>query len=193
MATNYRVFVNNLAGGPIDYSTPLATVAGLSHVTAALPLSAAARFAVRAFDTVSGLEEKNTDATVSITLDAAGVDVSGVPPAVENVAAVAGQSGEVVVTWTWRVIPGLAVPTSFSIWATAGGSVNYAVAANATKTYVPGLTTYQSTITGLTAGAIYSLGVRAVNAAGTETGTESASLTIPGTTPPEAVDGLSAS
>jgi len=67
MATQYRIYKNDGAGGPIDYGTVVATVtSGTTYDTAPIATGSDVRFAVRAFDSLSTQEEKNVDAFVRI-------------------------------------------------------------------------------------------------------------------------------
>src|SRR3954466_10939994 len=72
----YNVYGNDGAGGPIDYSSPLATVSATTWTSGALLASSFHRYAVRAKTT---LEEQNADAHVDVILSAARADVTRVP------------------------------------------------------------------------------------------------------------------
>ena len=123
MAIHYRVYGNGGVGGaPIDYSTVLATVSGTSWVTPALALGSNWLFGVRAFDTVSGLEELNTDATTRVIVDGNGADASGRPGSPLAIAADPQANGTVLVTWTFLPTPGLALPSLFKIWLSSAGT-----------------------------------------------------------------------
>ncbi len=61
MATAYHVYANTGGGDPIDYSSVVDTTATLTYPTSALSYPGTWSFGVRAFDTVSGLEEQNLD------------------------------------------------------------------------------------------------------------------------------------
>ena len=78
MSTEYHVYANSGAGGPIDYSAPVATVSALTWTSGA---SLAGRLEVRGprFDTVSSLEELNLDASVELVLDSGGNDITNRP------------------------------------------------------------------------------------------------------------------
>lgn len=78
MSIAFHVYGNG-GSGPIDYTTPIATTSSLAWTSGELAAGAMWKFGVRAFDTVSGLEEQNLDAAAVITLDAGGLDVSNRP------------------------------------------------------------------------------------------------------------------
>jgi len=166
--TKYHVYSNNLLGGPVDYSTPVATVAGLAYSPAALPHGSDATFAVRAFDDVTGLEERNTDRRVRIVTDAAGVDVSARPNAPAGLHARPSGSGGASVTWTYSPLGQRGAPTGFRVWVQAGGTINYAAAPTATVPYAAGVRAYSLAVTGLSGGTSYAVAARATNAAGDE-------------------------
>lgn len=168
--------------GLVDYSTPLATTALLTWATPALTTGDWV-FAVRAFDTVSGLEESNVDATVTIRIDAGLADVTAIPTAPVGLAAVATAGGEARVSWTCPA--GGNRPTGFHVYKGTGGVPNYASIA-ATATAVPrttGLTRYSAILTGLADGTEYTIGVRAFNATGEETNVATVAVTGDSTAP----------
>ena len=69
MAISYNIYANDGAGRRRQLRTPIATTTG-SHVRWRRDLAAPSdnTFAVRAFDTTSGIEEANTEARVRIVL-----------------------------------------------------------------------------------------------------------------------------
>src|SRR5947199_6112807 len=92
------IYSGDHSAGPIDYTTPVASgVSALTWTGPALPPSSTTKFGVRARDTVSGLGELNTDATVTIVVDPAGVDLSALPPPPQSVRATAQAAGAVLV------------------------------------------------------------------------------------------------
>lgn len=189
MAIQYHIYKGNASGGPIDYGTVVATTAGLTYATPALALSSTTRYAVRSFDTVSSLEEANVDATVRIVVDAGGADVTLRPNAPGQLAIRPILAGGLRVSWTYNSGGQGGAPTSFRVWATAGGSVNYAASPLATVPYVAGILFYSTDLTGLTGGTSYAVGVRATNATGDELNTTFVSA-VADTTGPDAVEGL---
>ncbi len=74
----YMVYSNS-GSGPIDYDTPLTTTGLLTYTTGVLACDATWRFGVRAYDSVSGLEEQNLDCSVTIILDGSCADVTARP------------------------------------------------------------------------------------------------------------------
>lgn len=188
MAIHYAVYVGDDAGGPIDYSDAFATTALLAFPLNPMAPGARRRAGVRAFDTITGLVEANTDAAVLIAVDAAGLDAGGRPSPVSAIVAYAVASGAIRVEWTWARVPGSADPAGFKVWATAGGSVNYAAAPNVTVGSF-GAGPSSADVPGLTPGTSYSIGVRAYNAAGDDGNTLSASATADNA-PPDAPDAL---
>ena len=64
MSTGYHIYSNTGAGDPINYTSPVATITSPATTTwssSALTHPGTWSFGVRAFDTVSGLEERNLD------------------------------------------------------------------------------------------------------------------------------------
>jgi hypothetical protein len=188
----FRIYANDGLGGPINFTTPVATVTGTSWTTPTLLPNGVYRYCVRTFDTVTGLEDDNADAIVEIRLDASGYDVSGVPSPAFAISARATASGGAQVSWAWLPRPNEANPTGFRVWLTAGVTVNYAAAPTATVAFVAGRRAYGAALTGLVAGTTYSIGVRAYNAAGDEPNTERAEL-VGLASPPGTVSGLAGS
>jgi len=194
MAIQYHVYENDGAGGPIDYSTPVATVSGLSWLSGTLAAGSDTSWGVRAYDTVSGLEEANLTATARVRLDAGGNDVTAVPNAPRAITTRAGAAGTAIVEWVYVAAGESAAPTGFRVWLTAGGTVNYAVSPAATVSAVGNgpIRTYSTTLSGLTDGATYSIGVRAYNATGEEPN-ETKATVVGSTVPPSNVTGLAGS
>ncbi len=75
---------------------PIATTSGLTYTVGPLAAPSDNTFAVRAFDTISGIEEANTDARVRIILDAAGNDVTARPNSVVGLSATADGGGDLL-------------------------------------------------------------------------------------------------
>lgn len=176
----------------MDETTPLATnLSALTWATPALAAPSRNKFLVRAYDTVSGLEEKNVDSLLEIVIDSTGADVTGrpAPPQGLLVSPIAG--GGLAVEWTHPQIHQDALPTGFHVYKGTGGTPNYAAVA-ATVAYL-GPVAHRTTLTsGLTSGTAYTIGVRAYNASGEEPNTAVATAT-PTTSAPANVAGLSSS
>ena len=79
MSIAYHIYGNTGAGDPIDYSSPLATSSDLNWTAGPLSFPGIWSLTVRAFDSVSGLEEQNVDCTISIILDSNGNDITYSP------------------------------------------------------------------------------------------------------------------
>lgn len=190
MAIGYHVYGNGGGGGPVDYATPLATVATLTWSSPPLAAGASWTFAVRAYDTASGLEESNVDARASLALDAALVDVTGRPNAPTGLAARPAAGGSIVATWGYNPGGQGGAPQGFRVYA-GTPTVSYA-AAVAVVPYNADARAFSATIEGLTGGnATYQISVRAFNAAGEETNATVASATAV-TTGPLPVESLTA-
>jgi hypothetical protein len=190
----YRVYKGDAAGGPVDYATVVATVSTTTYVGAALAPSSRTRFGVRAYDTVTGLDDGNRDVAATVALDASGNDVSGTPGPILNLKARAGAAGTISLSWVHHPA-GRPIPAGFKAWATAGPTVDYAAAPALTQSFAPiaydaADGRFSGTISGLTPGTAYAVGVRAYNAAGADSGTVSATVT-PVAAGPAAVLGLS--
>ena len=97
----YHVYAGDTAGGPIDYSAPVATVDGTTWTGPAVAPGSARRFGVRAFDAATGLEERNLDAAVTVARDATGVDTGRLPPAPGVLMATPVAGGKVRLDWAW--------------------------------------------------------------------------------------------
>lgn len=193
MATHYHIYGNGgVAGAPVNYATPIATVTGgTSWATPALALNSSWRWGVRAFDSVSLLEETNVDAQVALVLNGAGLDVTHRPRPALGLTARPVAAGSIRVTWTY---PTHAVrkpwkPTQFKVYAGTSGSPNYA-AALATIVY-DGRARFAATIGPYTHGQVVTVGVRATNGSGEETNVATVDA-VAAVTGPSAVDGLAA-
>lgn len=190
MATNYRIFWNGGSGGPVDFASAIGTTALLSFSPPALATPSDNRFSVRAFDTVSGLEELNTD-YVRIVIDAAGNDITALPNAPSHLAARAAAGGGARASWSYNPGSQGGAPTGFRAWITAGGVVDYTAAPAATVAYVRGRLVYTAGLAGLADGVAYAVGVRAYNATGAEANVASVAVTGKASGP-DGVDDLAA-
>lgn len=181
MATHYHVYASDGLGGPVDYSAAVATVSGLTWASPALAAGSRWTFAVRAFDTVSGLEESNLDARASVALDAARADVTGVPNPPTGLTARATAGGTARVTWAYNPGGQGGAPTGFRVYA-GTPAVGYATPA-ATVAYSAGSPSFSATLAGLTDGAAYVVAVRSYNATAEEANTSTVTLTADATGP----------
>ncbi len=191
MAIVYQIFSNNGAGGPIDYSTVVATVSDTSYTTGDLVPSGDYRFGVRAKDTVTGLAEANTQASVRVTLDVNGNDIGLVPTAPFAVAARATTGGGCQVTWSYFAAVEAGVPTQFCVYLTAGNSPSLTTP-SATIAYRPGVTGYSCQLAGLSDATTYTVSVVSLGAIASATSASVSATVIGDSTPPANVDFLAA-
>lgn len=177
MPTDYNLYINDGAGGPIDYDTPVATVLDGAPTAATVAVARPGdwRFGVRAFDRATGLEERNIDAVARLILDAAGADLSARPAPPRALSARATAGGGCAVRWAWAPAAGAGTPTSFKVWI-AAGAIDYGVAPGATVPFVAGAGHFAVDLAGLADGVSYVAGVRASNAAGDEPNTITAAV-----------------
>jgi hypothetical protein len=180
VALRYRVYSNGGAGGPVDYGTPVADVAGPPYVTAVLGFSSDYTFAVRAYDDVSGLEERNLTARVRVVTGPAGGDLTGLPRPPHALQARAFGAATAAVDW-YALPPGpYGTPAGFRVYK-GTPSVDYT--APALTQANDGRSAYRVLVGGLTAGLTYRFAVRAYNAAGEESNTASVALAVPAAAP----------
>ena len=189
----YWVWQGDSSGSPIDYTaTPTATTHNLTWTSSALASSTITRFAVRVYDPATNLDDGNVDAQVRVTLNSAGLDVSNTPPAPTSLTALATSSGTAAVKWAYLNPPGSTnAPSTFAVYLTAGTTVNFASTPAATVNYLTGVNLYQATLSGLTDGSTYAIAVRATNASGTDTNTNTVTI-VGSTSGPSPVDTLAA-
>jgi hypothetical protein len=191
VAISYHVYANDMAGGSIDYGSPVATVVGTTWATPPIPLGSDARYAVRAFDTVSGLIDQNVDAAVRILTDpTTGADVTARPNPPIGLSVLPTANGGVTIRWTYNP-GGATAPQSFDVYLTAGTAVDWTAPPATSVPYVPGQPAYSANLTGLTGGTTYAVGVRGRNAAGREVNTTTVTFAAK-TTGPAAVEGATA-
>ena len=188
----YDVFKNDGAGGPVDYTTVIATTSGLTYTPSALALSSDNTFAVRARDTANSVAELNVDAVVRIVIDGSGNDITARPNSPTGLSADPTAGGGLTVRWAYLSEGQPAAPTAFRVYLTpvSAGSPGWSSPA-ATITAVRGKRYYAATLTGLSDGVDYWVGVRAVN--GTISDVNTSIITVTGSaTAPGDVDGLTA-
>jgi hypothetical protein len=183
VSTTYNVY-SNAGSGPINYATPVAS--GLSVLTwtsSALSFPGTWSFSVRAYDTVSGLEEQNLDCAISIILDSNGNDITNRPLPPTAIRAFAMAAGSIRVEWYYPPSAGLKAPTGFNVYAGTGGSPNYGSPA-ATVAFSTGIAnTFVSNLAGFVDGTTYTIGVRAYNATAEESNTNTVTVTADATGP----------
>jgi hypothetical protein len=116
MTINYRIYSNGGNGGAVDYSTPVATTAALTTILGPLGPSTDNTFVLRAFDTVSGLEEANTTARVRVVVDANGNDVSALPGSPHAVTLSPTPRGGCRVSWAYVPADDDGTPVGFHVY-----------------------------------------------------------------------------
>ena len=183
MGISYHIYANTGIGDPINYSVPIGTTTGLSFSPPALNPSSTYLFGVRAFDDVTLYEEMNVDAFVTIITDAGGNDITARPAAPQNLTATPVKGAGIRLDWTYPYVVGtVAAPTGFHVYTGTSGTPNYGVIV-ATVTYTKGLAHYTVTLTGLSDGATYAIGVRAFNLTAEEPNTVVVLATADGAAP----------
>jgi hypothetical protein len=183
MSIEYHVYGNTGAGDPIDYSSPLATSSDLSWTSGSLTFPGTWSFSVRAYDTVSSLEEQNLDCAISIVLDSNGNDITNRPLPPTAIRAFALAAGSIRVEWYYPPSAGLNAPTGFNVYTGTGGSPSYGSPAAAVAFSTGIANTFASTLSGFTDGTTYTIGVRAYNATAEESNTNTVNVTADATGP----------
>ncbi len=196
MATHFRIYTNDLAGGPIDDSTVYATRT-TKDVTINLPPGSDALVLCRPFDTVTGFENRNLDCVRRVVTDAAGEDVTGLPAAPTAVYC-RPIAGGVRVHWMHNPIRRWCLPAQeFDVWLTPGASVDYLDPPAGTLDLATSPLfrrrpvrsvggSYFLDLAGLVDGTLYAIGVRARNAVGTEENTTAVAAFTADVSPPTA-------
>jgi hypothetical protein len=186
MAIVHRVYKGDASGGPVDYSSIVATVTGTTYVGAALGTNSVTRFGVRAYDDVTLVEDDSVDAEVEIRV-VSGADASNSPTPVQALRAVPLPSAAVRLDWTHDDGDPLRVPTGFKVYA-GTPTVSYG-SPLATVAYLGRGRPHTATLTGLTSGSAYQFAVRSYNAAGELAAVKVVTAT-PDSAAPPAVEGL---
>lgn len=183
----YSVFGNSGAGDPIAYDgSPLDQTTAVSWTSPALS-PGTWKFGVRA-QNASG-PELNRDCVVTIAIDDSGADVTNLPAPPVGLRAFAVGSGAIRAEWTYPTGLGAQQATSFSAYVGVG-TPDYATPA-ATVAYSSGINNaFVANIGSLSAGTTYAVVVRASNATGQESNTNSVSATT-ASSGPSAVQSLS--
>lgn len=145
MAVSYNVYRNDGTGGPVDYSTPVATATSPA-ATLDPPGPGDWTYAVRAFDPATGLEERNVAARARLVVGPAGEDLSAQPRPVAIASASFRSPSSLLLRWHY---PDLAAPPAarFSVRVAAGGGpVDPASTPVATVATIPGRGDYLATV-----------------------------------------------
>jgi hypothetical protein len=161
MSISYNIYANDGLGGDVNYNAPIATTPLQTYVIPHLGLPSDNTFAVRAFDTISGIEEANTDARVRIVINASGNDVTAQPNAVFGLSAKATAGGTCWVAWGYDTTGQGAPPSLFNVVLTGVGS-----SSPVTVAYLPSVAGYGCTLSGLASNASYTIAVQAVDPSG---------------------------
>jgi hypothetical protein len=187
----YAVYGNAGLDDPIDYATPLAVLGATTWTSAALAVPGSYRFGVRARDAISGLEEENLDAAITLVLDAQGNDTTLVPPAPVGVRGFALAAGAIRVEWSCPCLDPRRAPDGFHVYLGPGAPADGAPPAATVPASDGTAGTHAVTLDGLTDRVAYGINVRAYNRFGEEKNTLVVVVTADGT-PPAVVDGLAA-
>ena len=167
-------------GDPVDYAAPIGAVMATTWTTLGLAAPGTWAFGVRAAD--GNGEEENLDCAVTIVLDASGNDISARPAPPVGLRAFPLAGGAVRVEWYSPPVRE-AAPVGFNVYLGPGATPDYATP-TAVVAYGSGLfNTFVADLSGLTDGAVYSIGVRAFNASGEEANTISVGVTADATGP----------
>lgn len=179
MAIVYRIYSNGGTAGPVDYSTPIGTTGGLSFTIGPVGISTDTRYAVRAFDNVTGLEEANTDAVVRLVIGANGADLSARPNPPHAVTTSPAGGGSCRVRWAYAPAAPYGVPSGFHVSIQSSAAAGPPALA-ATVAYRGGVLGYSAVLPGPFGPANYTATVAAFNASGESLGvTETATLPGP--------------
>lgn len=190
--SHYHIYMNDGAGGAVDYTTIVSTVSALTYSTSALTFASDYTFAVRAFDPSTGYEESNTDARIRLVLNGSGVDVTARPNAPTNATAIPTVGAGVAIHWNYSPLGQGGAPTAFDVWITAGTSPGYSGSPAVSVPYSFGQFAYTANVSGLTDGTTYTASVRARNATATEPNVSAFATFVADSTGPGTVDSLAA-
>lgn len=191
MALQTMVFANDGAGGPVDRSTPVATVSGPPWTwtpPGGLAPGSDWTFLARNHDTATGLDDLNTDATVRVRVGPDGADVSARPQPVVGLRATWVEPETVRLAWS-HLASGRGAD-SFAVRATPGTTPDLGAAPDLSMPWRKGWTGYAAELTGLAPGP-YAVSVRAVRD-GLDDGSGAFLIVSPDPTVPAAVEGLTA-
>lgn len=166
----YRIRSRDLNATPPAPWVTLGDTAGLTYDCPPLGPGAVVAYQVNAYDDLTGYEDENSDARLTVRLNDAGEDVTGLPNAPSRVSVVPKAGGTARVSWVYNPGNQGGAPSGFRVYAwPASGPSDYT-----TPSAVAGYTrgdrnrTYSATLTGLADATAYRVGVRAYSAAGEE-------------------------
>ena len=184
----YHVYSNTGAGDPINYTTAIATTGLLEWTSGPLTFPATWRFGVRAFNPVSGLEEENLDASITLILDASGCDITNRPLSPTAIRAFATAGAGIRVEWAYNTINPSPVPTGFHVYIGTGGTPVYGSPAATVSFQASIAGTFVANLAGLANGTTYTVGVRAYNATAEEPNTNTVNVTAASVGPTAVLD-----
>ncbi len=185
----YRIYSNGGSGGPIDYSTPIASVATTTFTTGPLSAPGDYRFGVHACNSSTGIEELNTQASLRISLDANGNDTGQGPNVPFALVTRPTANGGCRVSWGYQPRGQAAAPKTFAVYLTPGLTPDLTTPA-ASVAYVPGQPSFGCQLSGLADGATYTVSVASVPAGGRPTSSVVSTTVVGDSTPPMDVDAL---
>jgi hypothetical protein len=163
MTISYNIYANNGMGGDVNYLAPVATTPELTYAVGALAMPSDNTFAVRAFDTVSGIEEANTGARVRVILDASGNDITARPNAVVGLSARPTAGGTCWVSWGYDSSGQGGPPSLFNVTLSTGSTASLANPI-VSIAYLPGVLGYGCSLSGLVGTTLYTIAVQSVGA-----------------------------
>jgi hypothetical protein len=185
----YHVYGNLGQGGQIDYTTPIALVAGHTWTSTTVTVPGQYKLGVRAFDPITGLEDQNIDAAIDLVIDAQGNDVTDVPPSPVGLRAFPVAGGKLRVEWTCPCGSTWRQPTGFHVYLSSGSSLDYSQPASTVLWSSSRSGSFSSDVSSLRDGMVYTVAVRSFNAVGEEPN-KIALIVTADSTPPTAVDSL---
>jgi hypothetical protein len=175
--TEHHIYSNAGIGDAINYAAPIATTGLLSWTSSPLAFPGVWRFGVRAFDSVTLLEEENLDCAITIILDASGNDITNRPKAPTALRAFARPGGTIRVEWAYNTINPVPVPTGFHVYKGTGGAPSYGSPAATVSFQAAIAGSFSVDLTGLSDGTVYTIGVRAYNGTAEEPNTVTVNCT----------------
>jgi hypothetical protein len=183
----YHVYASPAVNDPIDYDTPIDTTSGLTYTTAPLAFPGTWMFGVRAFYSLSMLEERNIDCEVTIILDAMGHDITDRPLPPSALRAFPLAQGAIRVEWTYPPTSGPLTPVGFHVYIEIG-VLSYATPVATVLWESVVANSFVANVPGFIGGTTYTVGVRAYNATAEETNTNTVAVTAIATGPTAVTD-----
>lgn len=184
----YRIYRNDGAGGPIDFTTPLTMTPSLTYQTT--PLAPGDwSFVVRAVDDQTNLEDQGVTSRVRLIVGPTGQNLTGRPLAPPSFVARFRSPSQILVRWYGldRTPP---YPTSFGIWISSTGSVDFTTSPTRTVPAAQGIGHYSVLVPAPGAGP-WTVGLAAINAVGQDG--QNLTATVAAVAIPPAVDNLTGS